>query len=86
MEKGALSSFAGDGMFVEHENAVGLEVEISRDGCSGEEIVHGFVKLDAVRRGLMVEQEVDVGIVPVPHANLDLIRHFEQRMKVAHLA
>jgi hypothetical protein len=75
-----------NGMFVEDENAVGLEVKVSRDGCAGEEIVHRFVKLNAVGGGLMIEKEVNVCIVPVTHADLNLIGHFEQGMNIAHLA
>jgi len=48
------SGFGGDGVFVEDENAMGLEIEISGNGCAGEEIMHGFVKLDAEWRGLMI--------------------------------
>lgn len=73
-------------MFVKDENAVGLEVKVSRNGCAGEEIVHGLVKLYAVWSSLVVEQEKDVGIVSVAHADFDLIGHFEQGMNVAHLA
>ena len=72
-------------MFVEDENAVRLEVEVSRNSCAGEEIVHGLVKLYAVWSSLVVEQEKDVRIVSVAHADFDLIGYFEQRVNVAHL-
>ena len=73
-------------MFVEDEDAVRLEVEIARDGCATQEIVHRFVKLNAVWRGLMVEQKIDVRIVSVTHADLNLIGNFDQGMDVAQLA
>lgn len=75
-----------DGMFVEDENAVGLKVKVSRDGCAREEVVHRFVKLDAEGRRLMVEKEKDVCIVSVSHADFNLIGHLEQGMNIAHLA
>ena len=72
-------------MFIKDENAVRLQVKISGNGCATQKIVHGFVKLDAERRALMVEQEKDVRIVSVSHADFDLFRDLEQRMDVAHL-
>ena len=73
-------------MFVEDEDAVRLEIEISRDGGAGEEIVHRLVKLDAVGCRLMVKQKEDIRIVFVAHADFNLIGHFEQGMDVAQLA
>jgi hypothetical protein len=72
-------------MFVEDQNAVRLEVKVSGNSCAGQEVMHGLVKLDAEGRSLMVEEEKDVGIVFVAHADLNLIGHFEQRMNIAHL-
>ena len=63
-----------------------LQVEVSGEGIAGEKIVHRFVKLNAVGGGLMIEKEVNVCIVPVTHADLNLIGHFEQGMNIAHLA
>src|SRR5262249_7434898 len=74
-----------NGVFVEDENAVGLQVEISGNGCAGQKIVHGFVKLDAERRALMVEKEIDVSVISVSHADFDLVGDLEQRMNIAHL-
>jgi hypothetical protein len=81
----ASSGFAGDGVFVEDEDAVRLQVEISGNGCAREKIVHWLVKLDPEWRALMVEEEEDVGIVSMAHADFDLIGHFEQGMNIAHL-
>ena len=82
---GITSRFLGDSVFVEDENTVRLEVKVPGNSCAGKEIVHGFVKLNAVWSGLMIEQEIDVGIVFVPHADFNLIGHFKQRMDIAHL-
>ena len=65
---------------------MGLDVKISRNGGAAQEIVHGLVKLNPVRCGVVVEEEKDVGIIFVAHADLNLVRHFEQRMNVAQLA
>ena len=64
---------------------MGLQVIIARESVAREEIMHRLVKLDTQRRTLMVEKEKDSAIVTLPHANLDRIRHFQQRMEVADL-
>ena len=73
-------------MFVEDEDAMWLEVEISGNGGAGEEIMHGLIKLDAVRGSIVIEQKINVGVVFVAHADFDLIGHFDQRMDIAELA
>ena len=72
-------------MLIQNEHAVRLQVEIAGKCVACKEIVHRFIKLDAKGRTLMVEKEKDVGIVFLAHADFDLVRHFEQRMNVAHL-
>ena len=48
--------------------------------------MHRFVELDANRRILMVEQEVNPGVVFLAQTDLHRVGHFEQRKEVAQLA
>src|SRR6185369_8104529 len=63
-----------------------LQIIVARECITGEEIMHRFVELNSYRRSLMVQQEKNAGIVFLPHADLDGIGHFEERVEVAHLA
>ncbi len=73
-------------MVVKDQDAKRLEVVIARESDSGEEIMHGLVKLDADGGILMVNQEENARAFFLPHADLDVFRDFEQRMEVASLA
>ena len=61
------------------------QIVITGKRLARQKIVHRFEKRDADRAVLMVEQEIDFHVVLLPHADLDLVRHFEQGMNVAHL-
>jgi len=71
------------GMLVENEHAVRLKVVIARESIAGEKVVHGFVELDPQWRALVVEQKIHLCIVLLAHADLDIVRDLEERMKVA---
>src|ERR1043165_3210159 len=73
-------------MFVEHQYPVRRQIVIAGKGIAGKEIVHRLVKLDAQRRVLVVQQEINPGIILLAQAHLDIIRHLEQRMEIAKLA
>src|SRR5438270_13790320 len=53
---------------------------------ASQKIMHRFEKRNAHRRVLMIEQEIDFGVLIFPHADLDHVRHLEQRMESAELA
>src|SRR5882724_4188193 len=72
-------------MVIEHEDAVGREVEITGDGRAGEEIVHGLVELDADGGVLVVQQEIDAGVFLLAQADLDGVGHFQEGLDVAGL-
>jgi hypothetical protein len=72
-------------MFVEDKNAMGLEVIIAGESVAGEEVVHGFVKLKAQRRALMIKQKEYTCIVFLPETHLNSVGHFQEGMEIAHL-
>src|SRR6266478_3990038 len=76
----------GLGVFVHDEHAVRLEVIIAGEGVAGEKVVHRFVKLEPHLGVLMVQQEVNVCAVLLAQADFDVVRHLEERVKVAKLA
>src|SRR5437899_9107751 len=75
----------GNRMLIQNQHSMWLQVVIAGNVVAGQKVVHRFIKLDAHRRILMVEQEKNVRIFPGSHADLDVFRHFEQRMEIAHL-
>ena len=70
-------------MFVENEDAVRRQIVISCQRAARQEIVHGFVELDAHGRVLMVQQEIEAEIPFLPHADFDGVRNFQQRLHAA---
>ena len=73
-------------MLVEHQHAVRRQIVVAGEGVAGEKIVHRLVELDAHGRILVVEQKINARAFLLSHADLDVFRHFEQRMQGAHLA
>lgn len=73
------------GMFVQHQHAVGREVVVAGDVCAGQVIVHRLVKLDANRGVLVVKQEKHLRSLLLAEADLDRVRHLDQRMQAADL-
>ena len=55
-----LSSDAGRscGLFVENQDAMRGKIVIATEGGLGQEVVHRFVKTNAHRRALVIEQKV----------------------------
>ena len=49
-------------MFVKHEDSVRRQIVIARKSVAGQEIVHGFVKLDSHRRTLVIEKKINFHI------------------------
>src|SRR5215471_11764464 len=70
-------------MFVEHQDAMRLEVVIAGESVAGEIIVHRLVKLHAKWRSLVIQQKINLCIVLLPHADLDIIRNLEQWLQIA---
>ena len=58
-------------MLVEDQDAVRRQIVAPGEGDTGEIIVHGFVKLDAHVRILMIEQEENLDPFLLPQADLD---------------
>ena len=61
------------------------QVVITGKRAAGQEIVHGFVELDAHGRVLMIDQNIHPHARFLAHADLDVIRHFQQGLNAAGL-
>ena len=42
--------------------------------------MHGFVEIQPNRRALMIQEKVDTGAIFFTRADLDVLRHFDERM------
>ena len=61
------------------------QIIIAGKGAAGQEIMHWLIKTDANGGILVVEEEIDLHLIFLPHAHFDGVGHFEQRMNAAHL-
>src|SRR5258705_13995824 len=83
MRSGRMAVF---GLFVQHEHAVRRQIVASGERVSGQEIVHRFVKVQAHRRTLVIQEEENPLAVLLTHTDLDRVRHFEQWVEAAEIA
>lgn len=71
--------------FIQHQDAMRGEIVIPGEGLASEKIVHGLVKVESNRRMLMIQKEIDLPIILLPHAHFHGVRHFQQGVKIAEL-
>src|SRR5208282_147408 len=82
---GGVSRFGFD-TFVKDQHAMRRNVVVAGERIAREEIVHGFVELDADGRVLVVEQEENAHAFLLAHADFDVFGNLEQWLQPAHLA